>query len=296
MFKNLTLAVSALAMGTAAMAPMAADAQRYGHRYERNYRDGYRDYDRRYDNRAPRDFLAGLEGRQKRADWAQQNSFEAFPAFAAAVIIAHLAQGSQAAINVLAVAFVVLRLIYGWAYINDRPTLRSLIWIAALACVVAWLAERWVGMADLSMVFIVAVVLVAARTRASVAVMAAILCFLAYNFLFISPRFTFAIGARQGVITVFLFLAAQYESWSLPLAVIRIGTGLVLAWSSLSWFLDAEAFFGASGWLAPHDVWRMNDSRATPWLWSWYFAAASPAAVNCCCALETRSSTHCVMD
>ena len=78
----------------------------------------------------------------------------------------------------------------------------------ALACAVAWLAERWVGMADLSMVFIVAVVLVAARTRASVAVMAAILCFLAYNFLFIAPRFTFAIGARQGVITVFLFLAA----------------------------------------------------------------------------------------
>ncbi|NEM46484.1 MAG: DUF4118 domain-containing protein, partial [Xanthomonas perforans] len=72
----------------------------------------------------------------------------------------------------------------------------------------AWLGERWVGMADLSMVFIVAVVLVAARTRASVAVMAAILCFLAYNFLFIAPRFTFAIGARQGVITVFLFLAA----------------------------------------------------------------------------------------
>lgn len=78
----------------------------------------------------------------------------------------------------------------------------------ALACTVAWLGERWVGMADLSMVFIVAVVLVAARTRASVAAMAAILCFLAYNFLFIAPRFTFAISARQGVITVFLFLAA----------------------------------------------------------------------------------------
>ena len=36
----------------------------------------------------------------------------------------------------------------------------------ALACAVAWLAERWVGMADLSMVFIVAVVLVAARAPA----------------------------------------------------------------------------------------------------------------------------------
>lgn len=77
-----------------------------------------------------------------------------------------------------------------------------------LACAVAWVAERWVGMADLSMVFIVAVVLVAARTRASAAVLAAGLCFLAYNFLFIAPRFTFAISARQGVITVFLFLAA----------------------------------------------------------------------------------------
>jgi two-component system sensor histidine kinase KdpD len=77
-----------------------------------------------------------------------------------------------------------------------------------LACLVAWVAERWVGMADLSMVFIVAVVLVAARTRASAAVLAAGLCFLAYNFLFIAPRFTFAISARQGVITVFLFLAA----------------------------------------------------------------------------------------
>ena len=92
--------------------------------------------DRRYDNRAPRDFLSSLEGRQKRADWAQQNSFEAFPGFAAAVIIAHLAQGAQAAINALAVAFVLLRIVYGWAYITDRPTLRSLVWIAALACVV----------------------------------------------------------------------------------------------------------------------------------------------------------------
>lgn len=93
--------------------------------------------DRRYDNRAPRDFLASLEGRQKRADWAQQNSFEAFPAFAAAVIIAHLAQAAQPAVDTLAIAFVLLRLGYGWAYISDRPTIRSLIWIAALGCVVA---------------------------------------------------------------------------------------------------------------------------------------------------------------
>jgi two-component system sensor histidine kinase KdpD len=76
------------------------------------------------------------------------------------------------------------------------------------ACVAAWLGERWLGLSDLAMVFIVAVVLVAARTRMSAAVLAATLCFLAYNFFFIAPRFTFAISARQGVITVFLFLAA----------------------------------------------------------------------------------------
>ncbi|QBK06290.1 sensor histidine kinase KdpD [Hylemonella gracilis] len=80
---------------------------------------------------------------------------------------------------------------------------------ATLAAVaVAWAAERWLSLSDLSMVFIVAVVLVAARTRMAAAVVAAGLCFLAYNFFFIEPRFTLFIGARQGVATVFLFLIA----------------------------------------------------------------------------------------
>lgn len=77
-----------------------------------------------------------------------------------------------------------------------------------LAVAVGWLAERWIGIDDLSMVFIVAVVLVASRTRMAAAVVAALLGFLAYNFFFIEPRFTFHIGARQGVTTVFLFLIA----------------------------------------------------------------------------------------
>lgn len=77
-----------------------------------------------------------------------------------------------------------------------------------LAVGIAWLAERWVGLDDLSMIFIVAVVLVASRTRMAAAVITAVLCFLAYNYFFIEPRFTFNIGARQGVTTVFLFLVA----------------------------------------------------------------------------------------
>lgn len=63
----------------------------------------------------------------------------------------------------------------------------------------------------------------------------------------------------------------------LPLAVIRIATGLLLTWSSLVWLLDADAFFGSGGWQAPENVWRSNDQ---PWQWSWYFAANSPTAVR----------------
>lgn len=79
---------------------------------------------------------------------------------------------------------------------------------AMLATATAIAANRWLGLRDLSMVFIVAVVLVAAKTRMASAVLAAMLCFVAYNFFFIEPRFTLAIGAGRGVVTVFLFLAA----------------------------------------------------------------------------------------
>ncbi|AZR27922.1 sensor histidine kinase KdpD [Xanthomonas vasicola pv. arecae] len=79
---------------------------------------------------------------------------------------------------------------------------------AAGAVGVAWLLQRWTDIDDLSMVFIVAVVLVASRTRMAAAVVAALLSFVAYNFFFIEPRFTLQISARQGVVTVCMFLIA----------------------------------------------------------------------------------------
>ncbi|QQQ03182.1 sensor histidine kinase [Lysobacter enzymogenes] len=82
------------------------------------------------------------------------------------------------------------------------------VFAVAMAVVLAGFAERWIGLDDLSLVFIVAVVVVAARTRMTAAVLASALCFLAYNFFFIEPRYTLLIGARQGVTTVTLFLVA----------------------------------------------------------------------------------------
>jgi len=75
-----------------------------------------------------------------------------------------------------------------------------------LATVAGAVAERFVGLADVSLVFIPAVLFVAVRARPLVAAYAVIVCFLAYNFFFIEPRFTFAIAAGQGVAAVAVFL------------------------------------------------------------------------------------------
>ena len=81
--------------------------------------------------------------------------------------------------------------------------------VAALIAVgVAAGAERWLALDDLSLVFMLAVLLVAAHTHTGPAVLTALLCFLAYNFFFIEPRYTLYITARQGVATVAAFLAA----------------------------------------------------------------------------------------
>ena len=80
--------------------------------------------------------------------------------------------------------------------------------VSLLAVLVAAAAERLLQLADLSLVFMLAVLLVAARTRTGPAVLTALLCFLAYNFFFIEPRYTLYINASHGVATVVLFLAA----------------------------------------------------------------------------------------
>jgi uncharacterized MAPEG superfamily protein len=91
---------------------------------------------RTYDNHAPRAQLETLPPKRRRGHWAQLNGFEAFPAFAAAVIIAHLAGTPQARIDVLACTFVAARLLYTACYIHDKPTARSLVWAVGLLCVI----------------------------------------------------------------------------------------------------------------------------------------------------------------
>lgn len=84
-----------------------------------------------YDNHDPRSWLARQDDWRARANAAQANSFEALPFFFAAVIVAHQLQAVQLSLDLLAVAFVLLRVAYIYLYVKDRAALRSLVWTVA---------------------------------------------------------------------------------------------------------------------------------------------------------------------
>jgi len=89
-----------------------------------------------YTNDKPREFLQNLEGKAKRAHHAHLNSFEAFPAFAAGVIIAQLTGVSHQLITSFATAFILFRILYGICYLNNQSSLRSLAWLCGFSCVI----------------------------------------------------------------------------------------------------------------------------------------------------------------
>ncbi|MBC5766595.1 MAPEG family protein [Ramlibacter albus] len=85
-----------------------------------------------YDNADPRGWLAKQTGWKARANAAQANCFEALPFFIGAVIIAHQLGAPQTLLDILALLFVVLRIIYVVMYVAGLPTVRSGIWALAL--------------------------------------------------------------------------------------------------------------------------------------------------------------------
>jgi uncharacterized MAPEG superfamily protein len=87
------------------------------------------------DNHSPRAFLNTLTGWQQRSNWAQQNTFESIPSFMAAVIIAHQIGGNQDNINILAVSYIIIRIVYGAVYIADLAATRSVVWSLGIACI-----------------------------------------------------------------------------------------------------------------------------------------------------------------
>ena len=80
--------------------------------------------------------------------------------------------------------------------------------VMLVAVVLTWCADRFLSVANLSLILLTAVLVVAARTRMSVAFYTATMAFLGDNFLFTAPRYTLAISNADDAITVCLFFAA----------------------------------------------------------------------------------------
>ena len=91
----------------------------------------------RYSNRNPRAWLDRQQGFRARANAAQNNSFEAFPFFAAAVIVAHLTHAPQERIDALAVIFVLARVVYIACYLADWHWARSVVWTIGIVATIA---------------------------------------------------------------------------------------------------------------------------------------------------------------
>jgi len=87
-----------------------------------------------YDNNQPRAQQAKLTGLGARALAAHQNSIEAFVLFAVGVLMAHTTQTQGWLIDLLAIVFVVARVLYLWLYLADKASLRSLAWLVGFGC------------------------------------------------------------------------------------------------------------------------------------------------------------------
>jgi uncharacterized MAPEG superfamily protein len=96
-----------------------------------------------FDNVEPRAWLAAQQGFSARANAAQANTFEALPFFIGAVIIAHLLGAPQTRVDILAVLFVTLRIIYVAMYVAGLATARSAFWGLAFAVNIAIFLSGW---------------------------------------------------------------------------------------------------------------------------------------------------------
>ena len=86
------------------------------------------------DNQNPREFLAKSTGLAARANAVQQNSFESLPLFLTSVLMAEYLVTPAVITYYLSIAYLVLRLLYGLAYLTNLSTLRSILWLLSMAC------------------------------------------------------------------------------------------------------------------------------------------------------------------
>jgi uncharacterized MAPEG superfamily protein len=86
-----------------------------------------------YDNADPRNLAAIDSPRKRWAYGAHANALEAFPLFAAAVLLAGFRHAPAHAVNIAACVWLAARLAYAACYLTGQGTLRSLTWAVGAA-------------------------------------------------------------------------------------------------------------------------------------------------------------------
>jgi uncharacterized MAPEG superfamily protein len=92
--------------------------------------------DVQYSNESPRDHITQLSGKAKNAYNAEQNHYETFPMFAIAVVVAHWLNHDQSIIDLLAITFIIARVLHATFYITNNGPLRSVSFMIGLACTI----------------------------------------------------------------------------------------------------------------------------------------------------------------
>ena len=90
-----------------------------------------------YDNADPRNPAALSTPFKRAAFGAHANCLEAFPLFAAAVLLAGFRHAPAASVDIAAWAWLAFRVVYVGCYLAGRASLRSLIWLGATAASVS---------------------------------------------------------------------------------------------------------------------------------------------------------------
>ncbi len=98
-----------------------------------------------YNNRDPRAQQAALEGAGKRALNAHHNGFETFAPFAVGVLACAQRVPNVTLVAIISIVFVVARIGYIMAYINDNAKLRSMLWGVNLLSTAALMVLAIIG-------------------------------------------------------------------------------------------------------------------------------------------------------
>ena len=86
--------------------------------------------------KSPRARWESLDGWKRRANSAHLNGFEILPGFIAAIFVAQQTGVPQSTIDMLALTFVVTRVLHASFYIANFAILRTISWVLGVGCII----------------------------------------------------------------------------------------------------------------------------------------------------------------